>query len=168
MVRTVTQILAEIQADTIAENPSLCDWSLNSFNRRKTIPIAVQVQKLEKAIDSAAAAHLVPSATGAQLNELVADRGLTRLGGTKALGQVTFIRNTPAGANITIPLGTQVSTQDTDGDGAVFLSPSRKSRSWRGIPLSMLTSKPRRPDPEATSGLPLSSISREGSRGSTT
>jgi hypothetical protein len=120
MVRTVTQIMAEIQADTIAENPSLCDWSLNSFNRKKTIPIAKVVQELELAIDSAAAAHLVPSATGTQLNELVADRGLTRLGGTKALGQVTFIRNLAAGADILIPLGAQVSTQDTDGEGAVY------------------------------------------------
>ncbi|MFA6371307.1 MAG: baseplate J/gp47 family protein [Methanothrix sp.] len=114
--------MAEIQADTIAENPSLCDWSLNSMLRKTNIPIAIQIQKMEARIDAAAEAQLVNSATDADLDDLVADRGLTRLSGTKAVGQVAFIRSLVASADITIPLGTQVATQDTDGEGPVLFA----------------------------------------------
>lgn len=121
-VRTVAAIMAELQADTIAENPSLCDWSLNSMLRKTNIPLAIQIQKMEARIDAAAEAQLVNSATGADLDDLVADRGLTRLSGTKAMGRVGFIRSTVASADITIPVGTQVATQDTDGEGPVLFA----------------------------------------------
>jgi len=119
-VRTVTEILNEIKADTIAENPSLCDWSLNSMNRRRTIPIAMQIQKLEQRIESAANAQMVQTATGKDLDELIKDRGLTRLAGARAIGQVSFVRTTPASADIAIPSGTEVAAQDTDGAGPVY------------------------------------------------
>ena len=99
-VRTVSEILEEIKLDTIAENPSLCDWSLNSMNRRRAIPIAIQIQKLEQRIEDAANAQMVQTATGKDLDELVKDRGLTRLLGAKAIGQVSFVRTTPATAEI--------------------------------------------------------------------
>jgi hypothetical protein len=119
VVRTVTQIMAELAADTIAENPSLCDWSLNSMNRKTNIPIAIQVQKLETKIEAAAEALDINTATGSDLDSLVTDRGLTRLVGDKASGQIAFVRTSVAVANITIPLGTMVVAEDTDGLGVV-------------------------------------------------
>jgi len=119
-VRTVEQILATIEADTIAENPSLCDWSLHSMLRKTTIPFAKVVQGLEVKIENAAEAQNVLTATGADLDDLAKDRGLTRLTGTKATGQINFIRTTAASADIPIPAGTEVSAQDTDGEGPVY------------------------------------------------
>ena len=121
-VRTVSEILEEIKLDTIAENPSLCDWSLNSMNRKRAIPIAMQIQKLEQRIEDAANAQMVQTATGKDLDELVKDRGLTRLEGAQAIGQVSFVRTTPASADISIPSGTEVAAQDTDGAGPVYFS----------------------------------------------
>lgn len=121
-VRTVTEILEEYKLDIIAENPSLCDWSLNSMNRKRAIPIAIQIQKLEQRIEAAANAQMVQTATGKDLDELVKDRGLTRLEGARAIGQVSFVRTTPASADITIPSGTEVAAQDTDGAGPVYFS----------------------------------------------
>lgn len=122
MVRTITEIMAGIQADTIASNPSLCDWSLNSMNRKTTIPIAIVVQNLEKKIEAAASAQDPNTATGSDLDDIVKDRGLTRLAGTKAVGQVNFISTILASADIVIPKGTEVSAQDTDGEGSVMFA----------------------------------------------
>lgn len=118
--RTVSEIMAELKADMLAENPNLCDWSLNSMLRKTHIPIAIQIQKLETRIDAAGAAQNPNTATGSDLDDLVKDRGLTRLGGTKAVGQVAFVRSTVASADIIIPLGTEVGAQDTDGEGPVY------------------------------------------------
>jgi len=107
-IRTLSEIMAEIEADTLAENPSLCDWSLNSMNRKTNIPIAMQIQKVEQRIAALGDSQNVLTATGDDLEDLVADRGLTRLGGTKAVGQVVFTRQAAASADIVIPLGTQV------------------------------------------------------------
>jgi hypothetical protein len=112
--------MSEIQADMITENPNLSDWSLNSMLRKTHIPIAIQIQKLETRIDAAGAAQNPNTATGSDLDDLVKDRGLTRLSGTKAIGQVAFVRTTVASADITIPLGTEVGAPDTDGVGPVY------------------------------------------------
>lgn len=121
-IRTLSEIMAEIEADTLAQNPSLCDWSLNSMNRKTNIPIAMQIQKVEQRIAALGDSQNVLTATGDDLEDLVADRGLTRLGGTKAVGQVVFTRQAAASADIVIPRGTQVMAQDTDGEGPVYFT----------------------------------------------
>lgn len=118
--RTVSEILASIKASTIAENPNLSDWSLNSMNRKTTIPICMEIQKLETKIETVGDAQNINTATGADLDDLVKDRGLTRLAGTKASGLVNFTRTSAATADVTIPEGTEVSAKDTDGEGPVY------------------------------------------------
>ncbi len=114
--------MARIEANTIAENPSLCDWSLNSMNRKTNIPLAMEIQSLQQRIDNAATSQNPLTATGSDLDDLVADRGLTRLGGTSATGQVLFVRGTDATVDIVIPAGTEVYAKDTDGNGAVYFT----------------------------------------------
>lgn len=121
-MRAVSEILEEIKNDTIAEDPSLSYWSLNSMNRKTAIPICIQFQKLERKIENAADAQNPNTATGADLDDLVKDRGLTRLSGERATGEINFIRLSQASANITIPIGTQVSAPAQDGNPIYFVT----------------------------------------------
>jgi uncharacterized phage protein gp47/JayE len=120
--RTVSEIYEEIKADIMAANPALCDWSLNSMNRVTTMPIAMQFQITEEKIERAANAQNPMTATGADLDELVRDRGLTRLEGSKAIGQVSFVRLTEALADIPIPIGTEIAASAVDGPLVIFVT----------------------------------------------
>lgn len=81
----------------------------------------IQVQALEKAelweqIEHVYYTGFVNFAEGVNLDEVVVMLGFTRIAATFATGQVTFSRATPYSTDITIPVGTRVST----GDGAVM------------------------------------------------
>lgn len=78
--------------------------------------VANQIRKLELALQQGLDASNLYSATGQDLDYLVSDRlPEGRLPGSKALGQITFHRNTPATYPITIPKGTICTAPSTYG-----------------------------------------------------
>ena len=59
-------------------------------------------------------------ATGDELSNLGADRGIPRLSATAAIGYVNFWRGTKSPTNYDIPLGTLVSTQPAGANGSII------------------------------------------------
>lgn len=107
--RTVSQIVEELKWDIMRRNPKISYWGPMSVVRTLAEAYAIQIYEIEKEIQRMERALFIDSATGSDLDRLVKDRlPGGRYPGTKASGEVVFLRDTPALADINIPAGTRL------------------------------------------------------------
>jgi len=85
--------------------------------------VALQVQNLEEQIEQTAQDLSIFTAEGLALDSLVVDRLLDgRYPGDYATGELTFSRSTPAGEDISIPVGTICTSMSETGEGVRFVT----------------------------------------------
>jgi uncharacterized phage protein gp47/JayE len=92
--------------------PLLTDRNTGSVTRLLAESFAREYAVLSRQLESVYEAGFIGTATGRDLDQLVALVGVDRLTRTAAVGTVVFARSSPAPADITIPPGTRVSTTD--------------------------------------------------------
>ncbi|SEA37624.1 Baseplate J-like protein [Thiothrix caldifontis] len=92
--------------------PLLTDRSPGSVTRLLAESIGREYAVLSGQLEKVYQAGFLDTATGRDLDNLVALVGLTRKSRSVAGGTVTFSRRTPAPADITIAVGTRLSTHD--------------------------------------------------------
>ena len=121
--RTVRQIVEEMKFDIMRRNPDLSYWGPLSVIRTIVESFAVQLYEVEKEIERTERVLFIDSATGSDLDRLIADRlPEGRHPGTKASGIVTFSRDTPALSDITIPAGTRLAAVHPTMDTIYFVT----------------------------------------------
>lgn len=121
--RSVYEIFEEIKLEILRRNPRINDWSALSVNRTIHEAMAVQLYYLEQMIYDVADSLFINTATGEALDKLVVDRlPEGRLPGTKATGQLTFSRTSPAPIPIDLPKGIRVSMPMPDGVPVHFVT----------------------------------------------
>ncbi|HEU4561834.1 MAG TPA: hypothetical protein VFS20_28675 [Longimicrobium sp.] len=92
--------------------PALTDWQEGSVVRSLFESVAWEMALLYEQMDLVYQAGYVDTATGANLDRVVAVLGITRNEPDFATGTVTFERDRGSTAEITIPVGTLVTTRD--------------------------------------------------------
>ena len=92
--------------------PPLTDRNPGSIVRTLAESFAREYAVLSSQLQLVYQAGFLQTATGPDLDQIAALVGLTRRTGLTAVGEVVFSRSTPAPANITIPLGTLISSSD--------------------------------------------------------
>lgn len=92
--------------------PVLTDRSPGSVTRLLAESVGREFAVLSGQLEKVYQAGFLGTATGRDLDNLVALVGLKRYGRNVAEGAVTFSRSTPAPADITIPMGTRLTTGD--------------------------------------------------------
>jgi uncharacterized phage protein gp47/JayE len=98
--------------------PLLTDRNPGSITRLLAESFAREYAVLSRQLEGVYEAGFIGTATGRDLDQLVALIGVDRLTSTTATGSVVLARSTPAPADITIAAGTRVSS--TDAPPAVF------------------------------------------------
>jgi uncharacterized phage protein gp47/JayE len=98
--------------------PLLTDRNPGSITRLLAESFAREYAVLSRQLEAVYEAGFIGTATGRDLDQLVALIGVDRLTSTTATGSVVFARSTPAPADITIAAGTRVSS--TDAPPTVF------------------------------------------------
>lgn len=107
IVRSISTIMTEMELFQRGRHPRMSNYTPTSVITMINESVANQVRKLELALQQGLDAASLYSATGTNLDYLIGDRlPEGRLQGSKAIGQITFFRNTPAPYVITIPKGT--------------------------------------------------------------
>jgi len=92
--------------------PPLTDRNPGSIVRTLAESFAREYAVLSRQLQLVYQAGFLQTATGPDLDQIAALVGLTRRTGLTAAGEVVFSRSTPAPANISIPLGTLISSSD--------------------------------------------------------
>lgn len=106
IVRSISSIMTEMEVFQRGRHSRMTNYTPTSVITMINESVANQIRKLELALQQGLDAASLYSATGSNLDNLVKDRlPEGRLKGSKALGQITFIRNTPAPFVIPIPAG---------------------------------------------------------------
>lgn len=98
--------------------PLLTDRNPGSITRLLAESFAREYAVLSRQLEAVYEAGFIGTATGRDLDQLVALIGVDRLTATTATGSVVFARSTPAPEDITIVAGTRVSS--TDAPATVF------------------------------------------------
>jgi|GEM_PF-958749 len=98
--------------DSGFDGPQLTDRSVGSVTRLLAESIGREYAVLSGQMEKIYQAGFLETATGRDLDNLVALVGIKRWGRDVAEGQVSFSRSTPAPADITISAGTRISTID--------------------------------------------------------
>jgi len=119
-VRTIEEIKKELKRHQMVRHPYLRDYSPYSVLSTLNETFAIQVQYIEQRAKEAIEANSVLTAKGANLDRLVADRGIVRQTGTRATGDLLFRAAGVALSDITIPKGTVVSATGQDGTRIFF------------------------------------------------
>lgn len=117
--RSFTGIVQTIAAGIQGRASALIDFSVGSPLRAIAESFAGVTLWLEALALQIMTTTRAATSSGADLDTWVADYGLTRLGASAAVGQVTFSRFT-AGAQAVIPVGATV--QSTDGTQSYFVT----------------------------------------------
>lgn len=120
MARSTEQVMASLRAGMMTRHPGMRDWSANSVLSVLTEVFGLQIHWNEEYIDAKSKSLSILTATGADLDALVSDRGITRQSGTKSVGQLTFSRRNPAASAVTIPLGTKATMSPEDGSDPIY------------------------------------------------
>src|SRR5574343_2112085 len=99
----------------IAEGTSrVTDYNPGSVIRALLDAVIFFANYLQSRVKKAYSRFLYTTAKGADLDERVADWGLTRVNDSYARGTVTFMRDTPAPTAFSIPALSLISTQPND------------------------------------------------------
>jgi len=119
-IRDIATIKEALKNDQIARHPYLRDYNELSVLSTLNETMAIQVQYVEDRAKNAIEGMSIWTATGADLNNLVQDRGITRQAGGKATGTITFRSVLPATETITILSGTVAKAAGPDGNIIYF------------------------------------------------
>jgi len=119
-IRSIEEIKNALRVDQTARHPYLRDYTPLSVLSTLNETYAIQVQYLEQRANAAIESTSVWTASGADLDALVADRGITRQSGLRATGAIRFSTSTPNHPLITIPVGTIVNSISDDGNKIYF------------------------------------------------
>ena len=95
-----------------APAPALDDRNPGSITRLLAEAFAREYAVVSKQLELVYDAAFVDTAGGRDLDAVAALVGVRRRGQTTARGEVTFLRATPAAADITVPVGSRVSTAE--------------------------------------------------------
>lgn len=106
------QILADMMADLASKATRLTDMNPGSIIRTLLEVNALKFDEAHYLAEQVINLFFVASTSGTYLDRRVAERGITRIVGTKAFGQVTASRSTPAPFGQLIPAGTTFETED--------------------------------------------------------
>lgn len=117
--RSFTGIVQTIAAGIQGRASALIDFSIGSPLRAIAESFAGVALWLESLALQILTATRAATSSGADLDTFMADFGLTRLGASASVGQVTFSRFT-AGAQAVIPIGATV--QSADGTQSYFVT----------------------------------------------
>jgi hypothetical protein len=92
--------------------PLLSDRNVGSVTRLLAESFAREYAVVSRQLEAVYRAGFLDTASGRDLEQVVALLGLTRRSRTFAVGTVVFSRSTPAGADVFVPEGTRLSTAD--------------------------------------------------------
>ena len=92
--------------------PLLTDRNPGSITRLLAESFAREYAVLSRQLESVYRSGFIDTATGRNLDQIVALVGVARLTRTSAVGSVVFSRSSPASADITIPAGTRLSSSE--------------------------------------------------------
>lgn len=107
-------LYAALEADLRQRAPALTDWEEGSVVRSLFESFAYEMALLYEQMQSVYDAGYVDTASGANLDRVVAVLGITRNEPDFATGVVTFERDPGSTAAVTVPAGTLVTTPETD------------------------------------------------------
>jgi uncharacterized phage protein gp47/JayE len=107
-------LYAALETDLRRRAPALTDWEEGSVVRSLFESFAYEMALLYEQMQSVYDAGYVDTATGPNLDRVVAVLGITRNEPDFATGVVTFERDPGATAAVTIPAGTLVTTAEQD------------------------------------------------------
>lgn len=115
-------LYAALETDLRRRAPALTDWEEGSVVRSLFESFAFEMALLYEQMESVYNAGYVDTATGANLERVVAVLGITRNEPDFATGVVTFERDPGASAAVTVPAGTLVTTPEQDGARKAYLT----------------------------------------------
>lgn len=116
-IRSIETIKNELKSYQMSHHIRLRDYNPLSVLSVLNETLAIQIQLLEESIDSEVQSINPLTATGENLDAVIIDRlPAGRQAGTQAVGTITFRRNLPAAAVVTIPTGTQAIALADNGD----------------------------------------------------
>jgi len=110
--RGFRELYQGLETEVRRRSPDLTDWQEGSVARSLFESVAWEMALLYEQMDLVYQAGFVDTATGANLDRVVAVLGITRNEPDFATGVVTFQRDSGSTAEITIPVGTLVTTRD--------------------------------------------------------
>lgn len=109
--KTQEEIINDILVNIVTNVNEVTDVNVGSVLRMLVESLGLEVNDLYSQLQSVYDGTRIDTSTGTDLENLGALLGITRKQGTKSTGYVSFIRNTPAIADFTIPIGSIISTQ---------------------------------------------------------
>lgn len=115
-------LYAALETDLRGRAPTLTDWEEGSVVRSLFESFAYEMALLYEQMESVYNAGYVDTATGPNLDRVVAVLGITRNEPDFATGVVTFERDPGATAAVTVPAGTLVTTPETDRGRRAYLT----------------------------------------------
>lgn len=115
-------LYAALETDLRRRAPALTDWEEGSVVRSLFESFAYEMALLYEQMESVYNAGYVDTATGANLDRVVAVLGITRNEPDFATGVVTFERDPGGTAAVTVPAGTLVTTPEQDGARKAYLT----------------------------------------------
>src|SRR5215207_5015427 len=113
--RGFRDLYQSLETDLRRRAPALTDWEEGSVVRSLFESFAYEMATLYEQMDLVYQAGFVDTATGPNLDRVVAVLGITRNEPDFATGVVTFERDPGATAAVTVPAGTLVTTAERDG-----------------------------------------------------
>jgi uncharacterized phage protein gp47/JayE len=115
-------LYAALETDLRRRAPTLTDWEEGSVVRSLFESFAYEMALLYEQMESVYNAGYVDTATGPNLDRVVAVLGITRNEPDFATGVVTFERDPGATAAVTVPAGTLVTTPEADSARKAYLT----------------------------------------------
>jgi len=106
------QIFSDMLADLVSKGTRLTDLNPGSVLRTLLEVAAAKFDESHYLAEQIIKLYFVLSTSGEYLDRRVAERGITRNAGTKATGQATASRSTPAPFSQLVPSGTTFETED--------------------------------------------------------
>ncbi|MFH1860617.1 MAG: baseplate J/gp47 family protein [bacterium] len=109
--RNYQEVASEILSEIVADK-KITDINIGSVTRTIVEALSREIALLYSQLDRVYLSAFVDTAEGKSLDFVISILGLERRTADHAFGKVTFSRNTPAPADITIPSGTVVTGAD--------------------------------------------------------
>lgn len=114
--KTTNEIKSNIVINFVQNVDSINDVNIGSALDIFTTALSLELAEQYDDLDIVYNACRISTATGTDLEEIGLIVGVERDTGTQATGTVSFIRDSTATSNITIPIGTTVATQPNTGE----------------------------------------------------
>jgi uncharacterized phage protein gp47/JayE len=115
-VKPLNDIISDLLLNVFNNVDDVTDGNVGGVLRQMLEAVAQEISLLYESLQLIYDGSRVDTAEGTDLEQIGAIVGVTRKDGTKAAGDVTFIRLTPATADFTIAANSIVSTQPNTGE----------------------------------------------------